>query len=189
MSAQIFRGKFIFPRCIYIVIFKIMFCHSSSNYAIFLRLREFTHGLCMVYAQRLMDPFFLFTNSLCWFLQVYVCFVHVYAMRSAHGKSTHQSVCALHAVYDTFTYGLRMFTENISHVPSLYAALQLQVRSRNRNFKDSFSAFGMSTHRPFLCMSPTARWFVCIAELYKIFNYSQAADCQWIGSHYFFTHP
>ncbi len=38
---------------------------TCVNYAILLRLRGFTHGLCMVYAQRLMDQFFLFTNSLC----------------------------------------------------------------------------------------------------------------------------
>jgi hypothetical protein len=67
-------------------------------------------------------------------MHVYLFFLHDYLMCSAHGKSTHLGVCAVHAVYDTFTYGLRMFTENIIHVPFLYAAGQIQKQKLQRLF-------------------------------------------------------
>ncbi len=71
MSAQIFRGKFIFPRCIYIVIFKIMFCHSSSSwYPAFPGITQ-----CVT------------PNPFCYFCLILIC--NVVVISSCHAPLTH----------------------------------------------------------------------------------------------------
>ncbi len=67
---------------------------------------------------------------------IYAC-LRVYFMLTQRARTVKALTWVfthVHAVYDTFTYGLRMFTENISHDPSLYAAGQIQKQKLQRLF-------------------------------------------------------